>query len=124
MFYYGDNMENSKIVIGKRIRKFRQRQGLTQHDLAEKIGVTEKQISKIETGVHYPKFENFVKILDSLDITLKDFAEDIDPQQEINSSRKCYMKILNKFSDIEIEYLINVAKELDKLKRKSINKRI
>ena len=117
-------MENSKIVIGKRIRKFRQRQGLTQHDLAEKIGVTEKQISKIETGVHYPKFENFVKILDSLDITLKDFAEDIDPQQEINSSRKCYMKILNKFSDIEIEYLINVAKELDKLKRKSINKRI
>ncbi len=121
MFYYGDNMNNSKIIIGKRIRKFRQRQGLTQHDLAERIGVTEKQISKIETGIHYPKFENFVKILDSLDISLKEFSEDIDQENDYSSSRKSLVKIFNKFSDIEIEYIVSVAKELEKLKKKAEN---
>lgn len=120
MFYYGDNMNNSKIIIGKKIREFRQRQGMTQHDLAEKIGVTEKQISKIETGIHYPKFENFVKILDSLDISLKEFSEDMEPENEYSSSRKSLVKIFNKLSDVEIEYIVSVAKELEKLRKKSI----
>ena len=61
-------MDNIKAKVGEKIKQFRVMRGLTQHDLAEKIGLTEKQISKIETGVHYPKFENFVKILDVLNI--------------------------------------------------------
>ena len=113
-------MNNSKFIIGKKIRKFRQRQGMTQHDLAEKIGVTEKQISKIETGIHYPKFENFVKILDALDISLKEFSEDIEQEKEYSSSLKSLAKIFNKLSDDEIAYIISVAKALEKLKKKSI----
>ena len=42
-------MNNSKLKIGEQIKKFRIRKGLTQNDLAKKIGLTEKQISKIET---------------------------------------------------------------------------
>lgn len=112
-------MNNSKVKIGEKIRKFRVKQGLTQHDLAEKIGVTEKQISKIETGVHYPKFENFVRILDSLNISLKEFANDLEQDIELSYARKNIMKIVNKFSDNELEYLVVVAKELEKLKKKA-----
>ena len=54
-------MCNSKEKIGEKIKKVRMLRGITQHDLAEKVGLTEKQISKIETGVHYPKFQNFIK---------------------------------------------------------------
>ena len=70
-------MKNSKLQIGEQIKKYRVLRGMTQNDLAEKIGITEKQISKIETGVHYPMFENFVKIMDVLGVQMKDFDYEI-----------------------------------------------
>ena len=114
------DMSNHVIIIGKKIRKFRQKLGMTQHDLAEKVGVTEKQISKIETGIHYPKFENFVKILDSLKISLKEFSADMEQDKELSPQQKSLLKLFNKLSDVEIEYIVSVAKELEKLRKKSI----
>lgn len=93
---------------------------MTQHDLAEKIGVTEKQISKIETGIHYPKFENFVKILDSLNISLKEFSEDLEQDKELSPQQKSLLKLFNKLSDIEIDYVLTVAKQLERLKKKTL----
>ncbi len=120
VFYYGDSMNNSKIIIGKKIRKFRQKLGMTQHDLAEKVGVTEKQISKIETGIHYPKFENFVKILDSLNISLKEFSADMEQDKELSPQQKSLLKLFNKLSDVEIDYVLSVAKQLERLKKKTL----
>ena len=120
VFYYGDSMNNSKIIIGKKIRKFRQKRGMTQHDLAEKIGVTEKKKKKIETGIHYPKFENFVKILDSLNISLKEFSEDLEQDKELSPQQKSLLKLFNKLSDIEIDYVLTVAKQLERLKKKTL----
>lgn len=120
VFYYGDSMNNSKIIIGKKIRKFRQKLGMTQHDLAEKVGVTEKQISKIETGIHYPKFENFVKILDSLKISLKEFSADMEQDKELSPQQKSLLKLFNKLSDVEIDYVLSVAKQLERLKKKTL----
>ena len=117
MFYYGGIMNNSKIIIGRTIKRFRQKKGVTQLLLAEKVGVSEKQISKIETGIHYPKFENFVKILEALDITLKDFADDIQQDKTISQSKKNFMKITNKLSDSELDILTTIAKQIEKLKK-------
>lgn len=40
--------------VGKRISKLRKRKGLLQKELAEKLNVTVKTISKWETGNGYP----------------------------------------------------------------------
>lgn len=42
------------IQIGKFIAKLRKEQGLTQEQLGEKIGVTNKTVSRWETGVYLP----------------------------------------------------------------------
>ena len=39
-------------VVGQNIRVHRQRRGLTQEDLARKVGVTKQQIQKYELGVN------------------------------------------------------------------------
>lgn len=39
---------------GKRILELRQSQGLTQKQLAEKLNVTDKAVSKWERGINYP----------------------------------------------------------------------
>lgn len=49
-------------AIGGRIALFRDRAGLTQAALAEKIGCTPKHISVMERGVMTPTRETFVAI--------------------------------------------------------------
>ncbi len=63
-----------KIVIGSKIKQQRKRLGLTRFELAEKVGLHEKQISRIESGINYPTFENFVNIINALGMSMTDFA--------------------------------------------------
>lgn len=109
-------MNNSKAEIGSRIKKIRLSQGLTQHDLAERIGVTEKQISKIETGVHYPKFDNFIKILEALNITMREFASTGD--FESGNVRRNIMKVINKANEEDLQYFLLLIKNIERIKNK------
>lgn len=59
--------------IGKIIKTFRKMSGLTQSQLAEIIEIDEKQLGKIERGVHYPSVPTFLKIIKILDIDIKNF---------------------------------------------------
>ncbi len=114
-------MKNSKQNIGKQIKKYRVLSGMTQNDLAEKIGLTEKQISKIETGVHYPKFENFVKILDVLNIEMKDFDTGLNVQNNI--LRNSILKIIYRANDIELRHYSILLKQIEKIfKENNLNK--
>lgn len=106
-------MNNSKSKIGSQIKKFRVRRGMTQQDLAEKIGLSEKQISKIETGIHYPKFENFVKIMDVLGVSMKDF--DYETESESNTIRDNIIKILYKENETELKHYLVMIKSLEKI---------
>lgn len=48
--------------FGKNLARLRKKKGLTQAELAEKIGVDKRTISKIEVGANYPTFTNLEKI--------------------------------------------------------------
>lgn len=67
-------------AIGKRISLFRDRAGLTQVALAEKIGCTPQHISAIERGAKTPKLDTFVAIANVLhvqpDLLLQDVLDD------------------------------------------------
>ncbi len=107
-------MKNTKLKIGEQIKKFRVRRGMTQNDLAERIGLTEKQISKIETGVHYPMFENFVKIMDVLDVEMKDFDFETEDKKN-NNVMTGILKTLNRANDSELKYYFIIIKQLEKM---------
>ena len=47
-------MENNiKVLLGKRIKELRNKRGFTQEFLAEKIGVGQRNLSKIECGNNF-----------------------------------------------------------------------
>ena len=48
------NMKDVNTVIGKNVQRYRRRRGLTQHQLARRIGVTYQAISKWENGRSTP----------------------------------------------------------------------
>ena len=55
--------------IGARIKPILEKQGMTQRDLAYKIGVTEVSISRYISGERMPKANIVVYIADALNTT-------------------------------------------------------
>lgn len=58
------------------IKQYREKQGLTQKQLAEKIDVTTEYISYIENGQRTPSLALLKKIAKSLSINVKDLIEE------------------------------------------------
>lgn len=52
-----------------RIRELREGHFMSQQDLAAKVGVTFKQISSYERGIHQPTYETLIRIADLFKVT-------------------------------------------------------
>lgn len=76
-------MEN----IGLRLRRLRQRDGLSQRTLAQKSGVSNATISLIENNRSNPSLGLLKKILDTLSVSIGDFLAD-----DIESSGKVFFR--------------------------------
>lgn len=79
-------MADFKSGVGTNIKLVRKTKGITQEELAEIIGIHPRQLSKIETGDHFPSCKTFEKICMALDIepkTLFDFEFLIDESEAI-----------------------------------------
>lgn len=60
------------ILIGKRIRFYRQQMGLTQESLAFDINTSAAYVSCIERGKKKPSLQKLVEIAESLNISVND----------------------------------------------------
>lgn len=60
------------VKIGKFISEMRKEKGLTQEQLGEKLGVTNKTVSRWETGVYLPPADILLTLSDMYDITINE----------------------------------------------------
>ena len=65
----GGNMINAS-VTGKKIAELRKEKGLTQKELAEKLHVTDKAISKWERGINFPELMVMENLAEELDVSV------------------------------------------------------
>ena len=54
---------------GERLRKARKQKGLTQTELAEKLGITQKSYQRMETGNHDLKMSTIYQLCKTLEIS-------------------------------------------------------
>ena len=107
-----DFMELNKKFIAEIIQDSRRKAKLTQAELSEKIGISEKHLSKIETGRYYPALDTFIKILDTLNLTLADFK--LQHIYESYPKKNQLQKIIENSSDRQIDTYIDVISALMK----------
>lgn len=72
-------MLNLRILFGKRLRKIRRHNDLTQERLAELLGISVEFVSNMERGVNAPSFETIEKIAQAFDLPVNElftFEED------------------------------------------------
>ena len=61
--------------IGKRIRHYREKKGLTQRELAKLINVSERTIGNYETDTRTPHLDLISMIAKALDVKPQDFKK-------------------------------------------------
>ena len=78
------------VYVGKRVRQRRWMVGMTQQQLAEKVGIKFQQIQKYETGMNRVSASRLWDISDSLGVPISFFFEGLnnkkDPENDANSA--------------------------------------
>ncbi len=105
-------MELDKKHIAQIIQDARRKAKLTQAELAEQIGISEKHLSKIETGKNYPALDTFLKILSTLNLTLGDFG--LHGVTEKSSNKKFLQNIIDTSSEKQLNAFVDVITALVK----------
>ena len=105
-------LETDKAIIGKKFREYRKSKHLTQFELAEKVGLNEKQISRIEAGLNYPTYLTFVKLIDVLNINIEDFTQEAALTN--NPLQDEVIHLIKNASEAELKVYIDVLKSLKK----------
>ena len=102
-------MEELKKDFGKRLKELRKSQGLTQEQLAEKIGMDTQNLCKMENGSHFPQTKNLYKIAKVLDIEVKDLFDygHFMQREKLVSEITDY---LNKAATKELEFIYKIIK--------------
>lgn len=82
--------------IGKFISECRKAKGWTQNQLAEKLGITDKAVSKWETGRSMPDLSLFTPLCNLLEITLNELlAGEHIPEEELREKTdKVLMEVI------------------------------
>ena len=86
------------MTIGEAIRIVRRQKGLTQKDLADRIGISYVNISRIESGRRTPSFTTVSKIADALGTTASKLAG-------ISSLPEDTVKKPDSDGDMELEFI-------------------
>ena len=100
---------SKKILLGKRLRELRKRNGISQEKLAEYIDVDPTTISNIENGRNYPSLANLENLLRVLNCS---FIEAFDFEHK-NNAKDLISQITQKLQEnpdkIEDVYKIVMA---------------
>ena len=98
---------DDKYYIAKRIKLARTQAGLTQAELSEKIGISSKQLSRIETGDYIPSLPTFLKIINVLPLDIKEFGVESSP--ETNPLKDKIFKLISCADNKELELFYRIA---------------
>lgn len=74
-----DDTNSLTRLVGRNIYSKRKRLGLTQEELAERIGIGQQSLSRMEKGRIAPKFERLQIIADTLMCPIADLFRENDP---------------------------------------------
>lgn len=60
-------------MVSEKIREIRNQQALSQRDLAERVGITQAAVSKIEKSRRPPKLDRLIEIAEALGVSVNVF---------------------------------------------------
>lgn len=101
--------------IGETISSFRKKKGLTQNELAEKMNVTDKAVSKWERDLSCPDVNTISRLAEVLDVSVEELLN-AKEQRKTNSKIKDLVNLIFKAVAIAMGIavvVLNILNEID-----------
>lgn len=98
--------------IGSFLRELRKEQRITQEDLAEKLNVSSRTISRWETGSNMPDISLLIEIADFFDVGIPEIINGERKSEKMDEEVKEVAEKLSDYADAE---KVNIIKEIRKL---------
>ena len=95
-----------KKLLGQRIKELRIKKKLNQSDLAEKVGIVERNLSKIECGDIFVKAKTLTAIMKALDVEPKELFDFSSLQKKSSLKESLVSAINNDLVDVDLLYRI------------------
>ena len=100
------------IAFGNRVRAARERLGITQEDLAARVGMSPSHMSIVERGVKVPRMDTVVKLANELDVSADYLLQDSVAQSRNNQLLSSIMDLPEREREVLNPYLPRWRKDL------------
>jgi len=101
-----------KRAVGKRIKIVRQRNGLTQDQLAEQVGLSPKYISGIERGVENPTMDILIRLAKILGVEPYDLFLFGESEESEKALRKGIEKMVREADREKLQLFFDVMRKV------------
>ena len=108
------------VVLGKHLKEVRVRAGISQAELARRMGVSPAMISQYETGARSPKMDTLKKIADALGVHASELGVEYYHADNYGELLPDQIELLNAFDDLNLQgqvIAIERVKELTEIPR-------
>lgn len=107
--------------VGSNIRKIRKLRGISQEELAERIGLTRSQISNIESGRRSTSAKRMSQIAEVLKCRVSDFYDKTEELERDDEKWVIFGKRMEErgYTLEQLEEWIKVAEAFDKRRQKN-----
>ena len=96
----------NQVRIGKFISKCRKKKGITQNELAELLGITNRAVSKWERGICMPDAGTIPELCQILDISISDLFSGEKIMENNKDSEKFILKLVKEKAERDKQLLI------------------
>ena len=104
--------------IGEMISSLRKEKGMTQNELAEKMNVTDKAVSKWERDLSCPDINTISKLANILDVSVDELLQ-AKKKENSNTKLKDLINLIFKAISLAMGIAVVVLNILDKIDTKS-----
>src|SRR2546430_15061218 len=101
-------------LVGRKIRQLRRQRKLTQVELAEKIGIHQSDLSRMEQGEYKVGLDTLLKILQTFDLSIGDFLDATNQTQNALDKYRTLSPSAQKEAESSIEFTRRQAQEWDR----------
>lgn len=102
---------NDKKLIGKIVKSYRKKLGITQAELAEMVDLSDQHISRIESGCYLPSLTTFFEIVNVLKIDLREFGFGVEATQ--NPLKNELLNKISSATDTELIFYNNAINAIN-----------
>lgn len=95
--YLAEKSEEQSKLIGVKVKRLREKKGISSKGLAERAGITPQTISRIEQGHTDVSFATLKKILAAMGCSLKDIANQ-ETELEMENAKKSFNVLIKRLS--------------------------